>query len=71
MGDELVAAGWNGASVPGGGERLDTFVELEPDAVVPPGTADQLRRVEGELAPARVLIRPSAAVFPLIHFAVA
>ena len=35
--DELVAAGWNGEAVAGGGERLGTFRELETAAQDAPG----------------------------------
>jgi ATP-dependent helicase/nuclease subunit B len=48
--DQLVDAGWNGEPIPGGGERLETFCELERDLDLPPGLADRLRRVETALA---------------------
>ena len=54
MRDELVAAGWNGESIAAGGERLETFCELEAGADLPPGTVDRLRRVEDELRRARL-----------------
>jgi ATP-dependent helicase/nuclease subunit B len=47
--DELVIAGWNGDSIPGGGERLETLRELGAGLELLPGTPDRLRRVEGEL----------------------
>jgi len=50
MRDELVLAGWSGAAVPGGGDRLATFVELEEGLSLPPGDCDRLGAVESELA---------------------
>ncbi|MGO9000113.1 MAG: PD-(D/E)XK nuclease family protein [Polyangiaceae bacterium] len=47
--DQLVAAGWNGEAIADGGERLDTFRELETASGGVRGTADRLRRVESEL----------------------
>jgi ATP-dependent helicase/nuclease subunit B len=56
MRDEMVNAGWNGNTVPGGNERIDTFVELEAGADLPPGPADRVRLVEDELR--RLRVRP-------------
>ncbi len=47
--DLLVDAGWNGQAIPGGGPRLEAFVELADQEGMPPGTADRLRLVEAEL----------------------
>ncbi len=49
--DELVAAGWGGQPIEGGGARLAALSELEspPEPVLPPGEADRLRMVEEEL----------------------
>ncbi len=54
MRDELVAAGWNGEVISGGGDRLATFADLEAGAELPPGTSDRVRRVEDELRRRRV-----------------
>jgi hypothetical protein len=50
--DDLVAAGWDGAPVTGGGERLDALLALECQEATgtPMGTADRLLRVERALA---------------------
>jgi hypothetical protein len=48
--DLLIDAGWNGEAVPGGGARLEAFVELEQGLTLPLGPADRLRRVEAELS---------------------
>lgn len=73
MRDELVAAGWSGAAIPNGGERLHTFVQLEASATLPAlpiGAADRLRRVEDELAAvalqpyAELRLAESAAIWP-------
>lgn len=48
--DLLVDAGWNGERVAGGGDRLDTFADLEREGgPLPPGGPDRLQRVEQEL----------------------
>jgi hypothetical protein len=53
MRDELVTAGWNGASVANGGERLASLASLEDRLDLPPGDGDRLRAVETELAATR------------------
>lgn len=49
--DALVAAGWDGRAAPDGGDRLDALAAIESreGAPLPPGMADRLVRVEGEL----------------------
>jgi ATP-dependent helicase/nuclease subunit B len=66
--DSLVDAGWNGDPIPGGGSRLETFVELEREGPVLAGKADRLMRVELELSALRArpweelaLAEPAAA----------
>lgn len=52
--DQLVDAGWNGEPVADGGDRLDTFADLEREGgPLPPGVPDRLRRVEQELGATR------------------
>ena len=48
--DLLVDAGWNGEAIANGGERLETFVELERGLQQPSGVADRLRRQSCEIA---------------------
>ena len=50
--DELVAGGWDGSSIAGGGERLAALAEIEalPEPSVPPGDADRLREVARAMA---------------------
>ena len=45
-----LTAGWNGASVANGGERLASLASLEDRLDLPPGDGDRLRAVETELA---------------------
>jgi RecB family exonuclease len=50
--DALVEAGWDGRPIEGGGDRLAALAKLEsavPDRPLPPGRADRLAQVEGEL----------------------
>lgn len=57
--DDLALAGWNGKSVPGGGSRLDTLVELEARAnltELAPGVPDRLRQVVRELDATRARV---------------
>ncbi len=65
MRDELVLAGWNGGTVPGGGDRLATFAALEDGLDLPPGDGDRLRAVERELASVRA--RPFDALVLAEH----
>ncbi len=52
--DGLVDAGWDGAVVPGGGDRLAALAALEASPVpLPDGDADRLARVDVELCVAR------------------
>jgi ATP-dependent helicase/nuclease subunit B len=53
--DALVEAGWDGAPIPGGGDRLDALAHIEghKDEELPPGTADRLVRVERTLRECR------------------
>jgi ATP-dependent helicase/nuclease subunit B len=52
--DQLIDSGWNGQAIPGGGERLETFCELERELELPAGPADRLRRVQAELSAAAI-----------------
>jgi hypothetical protein len=49
--DALVEAGWDGAQIPGGGDRLDalSLIEKQEDEELPPGSGDRLVRVERTL----------------------
>lgn len=68
--DALVEAGWDGAPVPNGGERLEALAAIEnhpSDEALPLGRADRLVRVERALAssPGRIyesvtLVEPRA-----------
>lgn len=55
--DDLIAAGWDGAPIPGGGERLDALARLEshPPLQVVLGDAERLVRAERALERARAL----------------
>lgn len=46
--DALVDAGWDGAPIVGGGERIDALAAIEPpiSEAFPPATADRLARAE-------------------------
>jgi len=48
--DELVEAGWSSQSIGGGGDRIETIVELEQGFQFLTGAGDRLRRVEERLA---------------------
>ena len=50
--DDLLDSGWDGRSVPGGGDRLDALAALESlrEPELMPGPADRLASVEVELA---------------------
>lgn len=52
--DTLVEAGWDGAAIPDGGERLRALHELERAGDSPAGRPDRLRAIEVELRARRL-----------------